>query len=669
LEELIETRALRRYERRRRHVRTPVYGETAMSRREADAAFFAAHTTDWKHRILWLSIAAAVLAVAILFRLREGDRPARAETIAPSGAAGAEDGAPLPRPGRPQHDVMAIVNGQDISRPALTDACVRRFGEEVLESLVNKRLIAGHCAKRGVQVTNEEISAEIDRMAARFKLGRQQWLELLQKERDVSEAEYARDIVWPTLALRKLADSQLQVSQAELQAAYEQEYGEMVRARLIAVSDAAKAQQLQAELAANPENFARVAIEHSEDVGSASVGGLIQPIRRHVGDASLEQAAFALQPGQISQVIQAGAQFVILKCDERIAPRNVPMDQVQGQLVERIKDEKLREAAHKLFAELQTSATIVNVYNNANLRQTMPQVAATVNGQQITMQELGAECLLRHGEEVLEGEISQLLLRQALETEGVTITQADIDAEIRHAAELAGVVNAQGQADLAAWVKSITEEQGISQDQYIRDSVWPSAALKKITAQSVTVTEEDINKGFEANFGERVRCRAIVLGTMRHAQEVWDKARRNPSPEYFGQLAEEYSVEPTSKALRGEVPPIGRHGGQPQLEDAAFKLQAGQLSGIVQVGDKFVILRCEGRTERIEMDEADVRQELYRDIYEKKLRMAMGQKFEEINARARVDNYLAGTSQAPERVAADSPLLQDTAVRPTAGAR
>ncbi len=638
-----------------------------MSRREADAALFADHRTEWKHRILWLSIAAAVLAVAIVFRLREGDRPARAETLAPAGAA--ENGAPLPRPGRPQHDVMAIVNGQDISRPALTDACVRRYGEDVLESLVNKRLIATHCAKRGVQVTNEEISAEIDRMAARFKLGRQQWLELLRKERDVSEAEYARDIVWPTLALRKLANSQLQVSQAELQAAYEQEYGEMIRARLIAVSDAAKAQQLQAELVANPDNFARAAIEHSEDVGSASVGGLIQPIRRHVGDASLEQAAFALQPGQVSQVIQAGRQFVILKCDERIAPRNVPVAQVQPQLIERIKDEKLREAAHKLFADLQSSATIVNVYNDPNLRQTMPQVAATVNGQQITMQELGAECLLRHGEEVLEGEISQLLLRQALETEGVTITQADIDAEIRHAAELAGVIDAQGQADLAAWIKSVTEQQGITQEQYIRDSVWPSAALKKITAQGVTVTQEDINKGFEANFGERVRCRAIVLGTMRHAQEVWDKARRNASPDYFGQLAEEYSVEPTSKALRGEVPPIGRHGGQPQLEEAAFKLQAGQLSGIIQVGDKFVILRCEGRTERIEIDEAEVRQELYRDIYEKKLRMAMGQKFEEINARARVDNYLAGTSQAPDRVPADSPLLRDAAVRPTAGAR
>src|SRR4029079_2911689 len=131
-----------------------------------------------------------------------------------------------------------LVNGKDISRPMLIDACVKRYGKEVLESLVNKRLITKHFANRGIAGTNDEITAEIARMAKRFKLGREQWLDLLQKERGVSPQEYARDIIWPTIALRKLADAQLQVSPQELQIAYEQEFGEMIRARLIAVSDA-----------------------------------------------------------------------------------------------------------------------------------------------------------------------------------------------------------------------------------------------------------------------------------------------------------------------------------------------------------------------------------------------------------------------------------------------
>jgi parvulin-like peptidyl-prolyl isomerase len=301
----------------------------------------------------------------------------------------------------------------------------------------------------------------------------------------------------------------------------------------------------------------------------------------------------------------------------------------------------------------------------------MPDVVATVNGDRITMSELGAECLLRFGEEVLESEISQLLLKQALQAANLTVVQPDLDAEMQHAAELAGVVDQNGNADLKKWVETITKDQDVSAAQYVHDSVWPSAALKKLTAQEVQVTEEDIRKGFEANYGERVRCRAIVLGNMRRAQEVWDKARKNPSPDFFGDLAEEYSIEPTSKALRGEVPPLGRHGGQPQLEDIAFQLQPGQLSGVIQVMDKFVILRCEGRTERVDVDEKDVRDILYRDIYEKKLRMAMGQKYDEIHDKARIDNYLAGTTHEPEKPGASeqAKVREDAAVRPTAGVR
>ncbi|RIK74482.1 MAG: peptidylprolyl isomerase [Planctomycetota bacterium] len=640
-----------------------------MTGMDADAALRAARRSEWKRRFVWLGIACVVLAVAVLIRLTEGDRPAAAATPQPA-TAKSEEGGALPRPGRPQHDVMALVNGKDISRRDLVAACVERYGEDVLESLVNKRLITSHCANRGITVTNEEINAEIDRMAKRFQLGREQWLELLEKERGVTPQEYARDIVWPTLALRKLADKDLQVAKEELDRAYEQEYGEMIRARLIVVSDEAKARELQAKLAAKPDDFPRVAIEHSEDVNSASVGGVIQPIRRHVGDKAIEQAAFALQPGQVSAVIAAGQQFVILKCDERVAPRPVPLATVQERLVERIKEDKLREAASGIFAQVQKTATVQNVYNNPELRQSMPGVVATVNGDKITLEELGAECLLRHGEEVLEGEISRMLLEQELQAGKLSVTQADIDAEIAHGAELAGCVDAQGKADVAKWLDTVTAEQDVPQEQYIRDSVWPSAALKKLTAAEVQVTEEDIAKGFEANYGERVRCRAVVLGNMRRAQEVWDKARRNPSAEYFGDLAAEYSVEPTSKALRGEVPPIGKHGGQEQLEKVAFQLQDGQISGIIQMGDKFVILRCEGRTERLDvnLNDPQIREILHRDIREKKLRMAMGRKFEEINERARVDNYLAGTSHAPPKPKAEQPIRADAAVRPTAGA-
>jgi len=636
---------------------------TETSRKDADLRSRNARFTHWlwKTQIGWIVAAAIVLAVVIHFRQVDGPQSAKAD----------EPAKPQAAVEPPQHDVMALVNGEDISRQELTNACLQLHGEDVLESLVNKRLILNHCEKRGIAITPEDINAEIDRMAQRFKLGREQWFELLERERGISPQEYARDIVWPTLALRRLAISDLEVSPEELQQEFERQYGEMVQARLIAVGNVELAQKLHAQLAAQPESFPRLAIEHSIDINSASVGGLIQPIRRHIGDEAIEREAFSLQPGQISSILNVAGQFVILKCEGRIPPRNINRAEVEPQIVEKIKDEKLREVAQNLFAQLQSTATIQNVYNNPQLRETMPGVVATVNGDRVTLNELGQECLLRHGEAVLENEISHLLLEQSLKEAGLALTEAELESEVRHAAELAGVVDANGQVDLDKWYETVTKEQGIDKAQYLRTAVWPSAALKKLTAQQVQVTEEDLNKGFEANYGERVRCRAIVLGTMRRAQEVWDKARRNPSVEFFSDLAEEYSIEPTSKTLRGEVPPIQRYGGQPQLEEAAFGLEPGQLSGIIQVGDKFIILRCEGRTERIDVDQTEVHDILFRDIYEKKLRVAMSEKFEAIREQSRIDNYLAGTSTAPEKQSPEgqADVRQDAAVQPTAGQR
>ena len=337
----------------------------------------------WRHHLGWLLAAFAVITVAYLFRASEGDRSVQAESKnTPS--TGKVLNQALPRPGHPEHDVMALVNGKDISRQDLIQACVRRYGEDVLESLVNKRLILNHCEKRGIAVTSQDIEAEIDRMAKRFKLGREQWLEMLEKERGITAQEYARDIVWPTLALRKLAASDIEVSTAEVEKALEREFGEMVRARLIAVGNAEKAEQIHAKVSASPESFARSAIEHSIDVNSASVGGLIQPIRRHVGAPEIEQVAFRLRPGDISPVIHAAGQYIILKCEGRIPPRQINRAEVEQQIIEKIKDEKLRRVAHRLFDQLQRPATIQNVFNDPQLRQTMPGVVATVNGEEIS---------------------------------------------------------------------------------------------------------------------------------------------------------------------------------------------------------------------------------------------------------------------------------------------
>ena len=84
-------------------------------------------------------------------------------------------------------------------------------------------------------------------------------------------------------------------------------------------------------------------------------------------------------------------------------------------------------------------------------------------------------------------------------------------------------------------------------------------------------------------------------------------------------------------------------------------LRPGEISGVIQVGDKFIILRCEGYTEPVNVQFVEVRGEIHRDLHEKKLRLAMAEYFEKLQKAATVDNYLAGASRSPKRRERTSP--------------
>jgi len=638
--------------------------------------------SKWTRRLAIAAACVAIIGSAIAVRTVWGPTPAGAgapANKAPAAPATAgKDAAPTPTPGKPPADsklaIVAMVNGQLVKREELARDCLLQHGKDVLESLVNKHLIAEHCRQRNIVVTTKEVEAEIDRMADRFGMKTDQWLGLLRDERHITPSQYAKDIIWPTIALRKLADRQLVVTPEDLKEAYETQFGAAVQVAVIACSSQEKAQRLYAKVMADPESFGNVAKNESEDTNSASVKGKILPVRKHLGDPKLEEIAFKMRENEIAPPIAVGEQYLIVKCEAHIPARAVPMADCEKLLTEAIRDKKLRLVGNDVFQELQASAKVENIFNDPQKRAQNPGVAATINGRAITMQELADECIERHGKEVLSGLINHRLVEQACAQRKLQITPQDLNEEVVSSALLAGMKNADGTANLKAWQAEVTEKQEMSWDIYMHEVVWPAVALKKLAGDKVKVTDEDLQKGFEANYGPRVRCRAIVLSQQRKAQEVWDTARKTPaiaklskklpprgpnagsSPEElaliregakaFGKLASQFSVEPGSSVLEGEVPPIQMHGGQPLVEKEAFALNPGEMSGIIQTGERFVILFCEGQTTPMKVSPEEARRELYADIHEKKLRLAMGKEFEAIQEGAEVDNYLSGTSRS-----------------------
>ncbi|MEL7497151.1 MAG: peptidylprolyl isomerase [Planctomycetota bacterium] len=547
-----------------------------------------------------------------------------------------------------QIQTLAIVNGEQITRQQVANECMRRFGRETLEDIVNKFLVAQECQRTGIVITEKDVNDEIVKTAAKFGLSAEKYMHTICSRREITPDRFKNDVIWNQLALERLAESRIQVTPDEINQRMEYEFGERVQVRQIVFDSLQLANQVQQAAAANPDDFVRLAKQHSIDRNSASSGGLMWPIRRNSELPELEQLAFALQPGQVSRVIPVAETFVVLRCERKIPAEQVPQEQlpaVRERIIDMLTQDKLRMAAAQLFDRLQTETEIVNVMNDPVKSKQMPGVAALVNNRQILIRKVAEECITRFGTQMLDTEVNRTIMLQSMKQLGVQVNQQDIDTEIRRAATVVGYTKADGSVDMDRWLAFVTGGDQSKVDFYVEDEIWPTVALKKLVATDVAVTDEDLNKGFEANFGPRVDALAILLNDNRSAQKVWNMASAEPTADYFGRLAKQYSIDPATRNNFGEIPAIPRHGGQPALEAEAFRLRAGEISQVVQVGENFVILFCKGRTEPVVTDFDAVRRELHDDILEKKYRIAMANKFQSLRENAQIDNFLAGTSQ------------------------
>ena len=281
------------------------------------------------------------------------------------------------------------------------------------------------------------------------------------------------------------------------------------------------------------------------------MGGLVQPIRRHGACKEIEQVAFSMADGEVSRVIPAAGQYVILKRESLLPADSVRLEEIAPKLEEVLREKKMHAVANNVFDELKRQSSVVVAMDDPAKRRQMPGVAAVVNGTQITVRQLAEECIARRGPAVLEDAVGRKLIAQACQKHNVAVTEAELDAEVARVAALMVRPLPDGSPNVATFLKAVVEKQGMTVDVYRRDAVWPTVALRKLTRAKVQVTEEDVRNGFEANYGPRAKCRVIVLGQLRRAQQVWEMARKHLTADYFGDLA-------ASIRSRAAAAPCGR---------------------------------------------------------------------------------------------------------------
>src|SRR5579864_7893003 len=74
---------------------------------------------------------------------------------------------------------VAVVDKEIISYDEMAAECVNRIGKEVLENLINRKIIQQACDNQGIVISDAEVSREIKRNAEKFGLAVDQWLGML----------------------------------------------------------------------------------------------------------------------------------------------------------------------------------------------------------------------------------------------------------------------------------------------------------------------------------------------------------------------------------------------------------------------------------------------------------------------------------------------------------
>ena len=127
-----------------------------------------------------------------------------------------------------------------------------------------------------------------------------------------------------------------------------------------------RAQDVYDKAKKNPENFSRLAEEHSIDRNSAPLGGVIPPIHRYGPHKNLEDVAFRLKDGEISPIVQIGiGQWVILLREGMTKP-NIPYEEVRETLYDQILEDKIQESVARVFDKIRQEARVDNYLTNTS---------------------------------------------------------------------------------------------------------------------------------------------------------------------------------------------------------------------------------------------------------------------------------------------------------------
>ena len=299
---------------------------------------------------------------------RVGGAAPRSQPVTPGGGALSPADAPVASPSEPP---IAMVNGQPISQRRVMDVLLSSHGVGILEQLIGLETAREAAGKRGLRVSEQDVEAEYDLALRRLldpttrdikgpfdREAAERVLGDVLADRNISRREY-RVIVERNAYLRKLVLSDQRFSEEQLEAEYKNTFGERIVVRQIQLATLGEVNRVR-EALSQGQDFGTLAAAHSANRATAERMGLMEPFSANDErlPEAFRKAAFALEPGEVSDAVRIGEWFHLIRLEERVAPEHRPMDEVREELEQRLRDRLTDPAMFALYEKLFEAATI-----------------------------------------------------------------------------------------------------------------------------------------------------------------------------------------------------------------------------------------------------------------------------------------------------------------------
>jgi peptidyl-prolyl cis-trans isomerase C len=293
---------------------------------------------------------------------------------------------------QPPEGKVAVVNGSVITRADFdremsrvrqrlfsmgkppSDSQLAKIKKEVLESLIGRELLYQESEKKGVIVDEAAVNEELSKLKERFP-SEAEFRSILSRA-NLSETAFKSELKHG-MAIQQFIDKQfvqkITVSDEESKTYYDShpdlfKQPERIRARHILIKvdpGADESQKAEArkkikeiqEKVQKGEDFAALAKESSEGPSSAK-GGDLGYFRRGQMVKSFEEAAFRLQPGEVSEIVETGYGYHLIMVIDKKPETTIAYKDVKDRLEQHLKREKVRKEVSLYVEKLEEKAKV-----------------------------------------------------------------------------------------------------------------------------------------------------------------------------------------------------------------------------------------------------------------------------------------------------------------------